>query len=70
MTLYFGNCNQTESIELWRVQKIESRPSSTTEDDGHKMFNFIFLTNILPVTVWPEISSPAQSFASDIKSPS
>ena len=28
------------------------------------------LTRILPVPVWPDISSPAQSFASDMKSPS
>ena len=28
------------------------------------------LTRILPVPVWPEMSSPAQSLASDMKSPS
>ena len=31
---------------------------------------FLALTRILPVPVWPDISSPAQSFASDMKSPS
>ena len=29
-----------------------------------------WLTRILPVPVWPDMSSPAQSFASDMKSPS
>ena len=30
----------------------------------------IKFTRILPVPVWPDMSSPAQSFASDMKSPS
>ena len=36
---------------------------------GDCFIQFFQLTRILPVPVWPEMSSPAQSLASDIKSP-
>ena len=50
------------------IQSIKSRGKISDAGELWNIFLKYFLTRILPVPVWPEISSPAQSLAEDMKS--
>ena len=64
--LNFAQCQSSNrsNRSLMMMMRPKSKPKLVSKNEEQN------LTKILPVPVWPEMSSPAQSFASDMKSPS
>ena len=61
------------SLNIWNIVTVQYHISKENRKDWilpAPVTITIKFTRILPVPVWPDMSSPAQSFASDMKSPS
>ena len=61
------------SLNIWNIVTVQYHISKEKRKDlilPAPVTITIKFTRILPVPVWPDMSSPAQSFASDMKSPS